>query len=61
MATRPTDVWPELVAQGQSTINRLRRAETQGYPLALLWSFRQRDRHGAWTPEVESDVKTFTG
>ena len=56
-ATVPTDVWPEL--RRQTTFNRLRRAERQGYPLALLWSFRRRDRHAAWTPEVEADLKRF--
>ena len=56
-ATVPADVWPEL--RYQTIFSRLRRAERQGYPLALLWSFRRRDRHGEWTADVEADVLRF--
>jgi hypothetical protein len=56
-ATVPADVWPELPEQ--TIFARLRQAERQGYPLALLWSFRQRDRHAEWTAEVEADLLRF--
>jgi hypothetical protein len=59
-ATAETDIWPELRASGQAVLNRLRLAEQQQYPLTLLWSFLQRDRHSAWSPDVEQQIRSFT-
>ena len=59
-ATAATDVWPDLIASGQSVLNRLKLASARGYPLAMLWSFLASDRHTSWSPAVEHDVKTFT-
>jgi hypothetical protein len=60
-ATARDDEWPELRGTGQSVLGRLRVARTQGYPLVLPWAYLQRDRHGAWSPEVERDIRTFAG
>jgi hypothetical protein len=60
-ATAATDIWPELIATGQTTLDRLKLARTRGYPLALLWSFLARDRHTTWSEAVEHDVRAFTG
>jgi hypothetical protein len=38
----------------------LRLLRRQGYPLALPWSYLQRDRHSAWSQEVEQDIERFT-
>jgi hypothetical protein len=59
-ATAATDIWPDLIATGQTILDRLRLAETRGYPLALLWSFRAHDRHTTWSAAVERDVRAFT-
>ena len=59
-ATAETDVWPELPRSGQGVLNRLRLAERQQYPLTLLWSFLQQDRHSAWSADVEAQVRAFT-
>ncbi len=66
LATAPQDAWPEL-GPGQRVLDRLRLAERQGYPLALLWcaaplvSGTSSDRQGRWDAEVEEDVARFTG
>jgi hypothetical protein len=54
------DTWPELSQRGQRTLERLKLAESQGYALALAWSFQAEDRHTSWTPEVQSDIECFT-
>lgn len=51
------DIWPELQMVGQRVLNRLRYAESMGYPLVLLWSYRQQDRSTSWTPD---DIECFT-
>ena len=60
-ATAANDVWPELGIHGQSVLNRLRRAQMLGYPLAIAWSYLARDRHTSWSRAVERDVVTFAG
>jgi hypothetical protein len=66
LATSAEDVWPELRRSGQRVLHRLRLAERQGYPLALLWcaaplvSGTGGDRHGRWDAAVEEDVACFT-
>ncbi|MGH9372475.1 MAG: hypothetical protein ACRD15_13165 [Vicinamibacterales bacterium] len=60
-ATAATDIWPDLIATGQSMLNRLRLAESRGYPLAIPWAFLSQDRHTAWSLAVERDVRLFTG
>jgi len=59
-ATAGTDVWPDLMGSDQSVLHRLRLARSHGYPLAILWSFRARDRHTIWSADVERDIDTFT-
>ena len=59
-ATSPTDVWPELKDEGQTVLNRLRRADAQGYPLAIPWSFLAIDQHTSWSADVERDLECFT-
>jgi hypothetical protein len=54
------DTWPELSQRGQRVLERLRLAESQGYVLALPWSFHAADRHTSWTMDVENDVECFT-
>jgi hypothetical protein len=54
------DSWPELCRRSQRVLERLRLAESQGYALALPWSFQAVDRHTAWTPETENDIRRFT-
>jgi hypothetical protein len=54
------DTWPELSRQSQRILDRLKLAKTQGYPLALAWSFQARDGHTSWTPQVENDIECFT-
>jgi hypothetical protein len=54
------DTWPELGQQGQGVLERLKLAESQGYPLALPWSFQATDRHTSWTPDVENDIACFS-
>ena len=54
------DTWPELRPQGQRTLERLKLAESQGYDLALPWSFQAADRHTSWTAQTEADVECFT-
>ncbi len=58
-ATAAGDTWPELVQTGQTAFNRLTLAKTQGYPLAIPWSFRATDVHTSWSPAVENDIKRF--
>jgi hypothetical protein len=41
-------------------LERLKLAESQGYALALAWSFQAEDRHTAWTTPVENDIECFT-
>jgi hypothetical protein len=60
-ATTATDVWQDLPRDRQAMIHRLRLARTQGYPLAVPWSFLASDRHTLWSAEVERDIQTFTG
>lgn len=59
-ATRSSDAWPELRQGDQSVLSRLQLAQAYGYPLALAWSFRGRDRHTAWSADVERDIAAFT-
>jgi hypothetical protein len=59
-ATATTDLWPDLSQDSQGVAHRLRLAMERGYPLALPWSFLANDRHTAWSPSVESDVRSFT-
>lgn len=54
------DTWPELGQRGQRVLERLKLAESQGYALALAWSFRAADRHTSWTLEAENDIECFT-
>ncbi|HUA41158.1 MAG TPA: hypothetical protein VMA32_06325 [Streptosporangiaceae bacterium] len=54
------DIWPELRQRSQGVLDRLELAEAQGYELALAWSFRAEDRHTAWTPGTEHDIRCFT-
>ena len=54
------DTWPELRQRSQRVLERLRLAESQGYPLALAWSFRAQDRHSSWTVQAENDIQCFT-
>ncbi len=54
------DTWPELTQGSQRVLERLRLAESQGYVLALAWSFQAADRHTSWTPQVENDIECFT-
>jgi hypothetical protein len=54
------DTWPELSQGNQRVLERLQLAESQGYVLALPWSFQAADRHTAWTPPVENDIECFT-
>ena len=54
------DTWPELRQRGQRVLERLRLAESQGYDLALAWSFRAEDRHTSWTARAENDIECFT-
>jgi hypothetical protein len=58
-ATAATDVWPDLKSGNQSVLDRLRLARSQGYPLAIPWSFLARDRHTIWSPAVERDIEAF--
>jgi hypothetical protein len=53
------DTWPELRQRSQRVLERLKLAESQGYALALAWSFQAEDRHTSWTQEVESDIRCF--
>ncbi len=46
--------------QSQCVLDRLKLAQSQGYPLALAWSFLASDRHACWTPRVEDDIDCFT-
>ena len=57
-ATNTSDVWPEL-ASDQSVLRRLQFANQQGYPLALPWSYRQRDRHTSWSTSEERQIECF--
>jgi hypothetical protein len=54
------DTWPELSRQSQCVLERLKLAQSQGYPLALAWSFLASDRHTSWTPRVANDIECFT-
>ena len=54
------DTWPELRERSQRVLERLRLAESQGYALALAWSFRADDRHSSWTAQAEDDIECFT-
>jgi hypothetical protein len=54
------DTWPELRQRSQRLLERLKLAESQGYALALPWSLQAADRHTAWTPEAEDDIRCFT-
>jgi hypothetical protein len=54
------DTWPELSQQSQRILERLKLAKSQGYALALAWSFQAADRHTSWTPGVEKDIECFT-
>jgi hypothetical protein len=54
------DTWPELSQRSQRILDRLKLAESQGYVLALPWSFQAADRHTSWTPQVENDIECFT-
>lgn len=59
-ATAVSDTWPDLPDWDQRMLNRLRLAADRGYPLAIPWSFLGRDRHTAWSAEVERDIECFT-
>ena len=59
-ATAAGDTWPELVNTGQTVLNRLKFAASQGYPLAIPWSFRATDDQTSWSPAVENDIRSFT-
>jgi hypothetical protein len=54
--------WPELPTQ--RVLEKLRRAESLGYPMAMPWSFinqdPKKDLNSVWTPQVESDIGCFT-
>jgi hypothetical protein len=54
------DTWPELRQRSQRVLERLKFAESQGYALALAWSFRAEDRHTSWTRRAEDDIECFT-
>jgi hypothetical protein len=54
------DSWPELRGRGQRILERLKLAKSQGYALALAWSFQATDRHTSWTIEVENDIECFS-
>ncbi|HEY2077071.1 MAG TPA: hypothetical protein VGH53_12115 [Streptosporangiaceae bacterium] len=54
------DIWPELRQRSQRVLERLKFAESQGYALALAWSFRAEDRHTSWTRQAEDDIECFT-
>jgi hypothetical protein len=54
------DTWPELTQRSQRVLERLKLAKSQGYALALPWSFQAADRHTSWTPQVENDIGCFT-
>jgi len=54
------DTWPELGERSQRVLDRLTFAESQGYALALAWSFRAADRHTSWTAATENDIECFT-
>jgi hypothetical protein len=54
------DTWPELRQRSQRLLERLKLAESQGYALALAWSFQSADRHTSWTPQAENDIECFT-
>ena len=54
------DTWPELSQRSQRVLARLKVTESQGYVLALPWSFRAADRHTSWSPQVENDIECFT-
>jgi hypothetical protein len=54
------DTWPELSQGSQRVLDRLKFADSQGYVLALPWSFRAADRHTSWTQPVEDDIECFT-
>jgi hypothetical protein len=54
------DTWPELSQESQGVLERLKLAESQGYVLALPWSFQAADRHTSWTQQVENDIECFT-
>ena len=58
-ATASGDVWPDLALDHQRVLHRLRLARSQGCPLAMPWSFLGRDRHTAWSDEVERDINAF--
>jgi hypothetical protein len=60
-ATATSDAWPELPEWDQGVLNRLRTAGEQGYTLAMPWSFLAKDRHTAWSADVERDIGSFTG
>jgi hypothetical protein len=59
-ATAGTDIWPDLTNANQTVLHRLRLARSQGYPLAIPWSFLAGDRHTTWSAGVERDIDTFT-
>jgi hypothetical protein len=54
------DSWPELRQRSQRVLERLKLAESQGYVLALAWSFQAEDRHTSWTGDTENDIECFT-
>lgn len=55
-----SDRWPEL-GTNQRTLQRLRLAASQGYPLAMPWCYlHQTDTHGQWTMDVARDIECFT-
>jgi hypothetical protein len=53
------DTWPELRQRSQRILERLKLAESQGYALALAWSFQAEDRHTSWTRQAEKDIECF--
>ncbi len=53
-----TDIWPEL-GSNQSVLARLKRIAGLGYPMALPWSYLQRDTHTTWTTIVEHHLRVF--
>jgi hypothetical protein len=58
-ATAETDRWPDLPHGNQSVLARLKLIAARNYPLALPWSFNQRDTHTSWTENVEHQLRTF--
>jgi hypothetical protein len=54
------DTWPELQQRSQRILERLKLAQSQGYALALAWSFQAEDRHTSWTAQAENDIACFT-